>query len=83
MGPSCRFARWGNFPSRCGVYRCSWIAGPSVAQIQFVETHKNDFEDLDRRLVDIVDSVVAGAAKAETRPSPQASAPRTVPMASP
>jgi cell division initiation protein len=48
------------------------------AQIQFVETHKSDFDDLDRRLVDIVDTVVAGASKAETRPSPQASAPRTV-----
>jgi cell division initiation protein len=46
------------------------------AQIQFVETHQNDFEDLDRRLVDIVDSVVAGAVRAETRPSPMAAAPR-------
>ena len=26
------------------------------AQIQFVETHRNDFEDLDKRLVDMVDS---------------------------
>jgi cell division initiation protein len=46
------------------------------AQIQFVETHKSDFEDLDRRLVDIADSVMAGAAKAETRPSFQAQAPK-------
>jgi cell division initiation protein len=31
------------------------------AQIRFVDTHESDFEELDRRLVDIVDSVVTGA----------------------
>jgi cell division initiation protein len=31
------------------------------AQIQFVESHRNDFEDLDNRLTNIVDSVVATA----------------------
>ena len=31
------------------------------AQIKFVETHASDFEDLDNRLTDIVDSVVATA----------------------
>jgi len=31
------------------------------AQIQFVETHESDFEDLDKRLTDIVDSVVSSA----------------------
>jgi len=46
------------------------------AQIQFVESHKSDFEDLDRRLVDIVDSVVSGAVAAEIKPSPQAEAPK-------
>jgi cell division initiation protein len=34
------------------------------AQIQFVDTHKSDFEDLDRRLTDIVDSVVTRTATA-------------------
>ena len=33
------------------------------AQVQFVETHESDFEDLDNRLTDIVDSVVATAGK--------------------
>jgi vacuolar-type H+-ATPase subunit H len=28
------------------------------AQIQFIDTHRSDFEDLDRRLTDIVDTVV-------------------------
>ena len=31
------------------------------AQIKFVETHESDFEDLDNRLTDIVDSVVSSA----------------------
>lgn len=31
------------------------------AQIKFVDTHENDFEDLDKRLTSIVDSVVATA----------------------
>ncbi len=33
------------------------------AQIQFVETHESDFEDLDNRLTDIVDSVVSTAGR--------------------
>ena len=33
------------------------------AQIQFVETHESDFEDLDNRLTNIVDSVVSTAGR--------------------
>jgi len=33
----------------------------AAAQIKFVETHEHDFEDLDKRLTKIVDSVVATA----------------------
>ncbi|MDX2473969.1 MAG: hypothetical protein QNL91_09680, partial [Candidatus Krumholzibacteria bacterium] len=33
--------------------------GLAEAQISFIDTHESDFEDLDRRLVDIVDSVVS------------------------
>jgi len=33
------------------------------AQVQFVETHESDFEDLDKRLTNIVDSVVATAGR--------------------
>jgi len=42
------------------------------SQIQFIDAHRHDFEDLDKRLVDMVDSVVAGAdnhaAQAEGNP---------------
>ncbi len=34
--------------------------GLAEAQISFIETHKDDFADLDQRLIDMVDSVVAG-----------------------
>ncbi len=34
--------------------------GLAEAQIQFIETHKDDFADLDQRLIDMVDSVVDG-----------------------
>ena len=42
------------------------------AQIQFVETHESDFEDLDNRLTNIVDSVVstAGQARRKTEVKP-------------
>ncbi len=33
--------------------------GLAEAQINFIDTHESDFEDLDKRLVDIVDTVVA------------------------
>ncbi|MDX2472772.1 MAG: DivIVA domain-containing protein, partial [Candidatus Krumholzibacteria bacterium] len=40
--------------------------GLAEAQISFIDTHESDFEDLDKRLVDIVDSVVSDTvAKAE------------------
>jgi cell division initiation protein len=34
------------------------------SQVQFVETHESDFEDLDKRLTDMVDSVFATAGQA-------------------
>jgi cell division initiation protein len=34
--------------------------GLAEAQISFIETHKDDFADLDQRLIDMVDSVVDG-----------------------
>ena len=34
--------------------------GLAEAQINFIETHKDDFSDLDQRLIDMVDSVVGG-----------------------
>ncbi len=40
--------------------------GLAEAQIAFIESHKNDFADLDRRLVDLVDSVVEGTINSET-----------------
>jgi cell division initiation protein len=39
----------------------------AAAQIKFVETHENDFEDLDKRLTKIVDSVVATATHTRRR----------------
>jgi cell division initiation protein len=49
------------------------------AQIQFVESHQNDFEDLDKRLTNIVDSVVATAThtRRKTDPKPDFSNPET------
>ncbi len=46
--------------------------GLAEAQISFIETHKDDFADLDKRLMDMVDSVVDGpvqthGAKIESR----------------
>lgn len=35
--------------------------GLAEAQIRFIDTHESDFEDLDKRLVDIVDNVVTSA----------------------
>ena len=40
--------------------------GLAEAQIAFIESHKNDFADLDKRLVDLVDSVVEGSINSET-----------------
>ena len=34
--------------------------GLAQAQIEFIASHKNDFEDLDKRMVEMVDSVIAG-----------------------
>ena len=45
--------------------------GLAEAQINFIETHKDDFSDLDQRLIDMVDSVVGGntqAYKVESTP---------------
>lgn len=53
------------------------------AQIQFIDTHRTDFEDLDRRLTDIVDSVVtrtgtaAPGGRYEAPSAPRAAAPQT------
>ncbi len=66
--------------------------GLAEAQIQFIDTHESDFEDLDKRLVDIVDTVVTRttvdetsfAPTSPTSPiSPTAPVARTVPTASP
>ncbi len=35
--------------------------GLAEAQISFIDTHESDFDDLDKRLVDIVDNVVTSA----------------------
>jgi cell division initiation protein len=48
------------------------------AQIQFVETHESDFEDLDNRLTNIVDSVVATAGLTRRKSDP---APAYIPKA--
>ncbi len=39
--------------------------GLAEAQIGFIDAHESDFEDLDRRLVDIVDNVVTGVTTRE------------------
>lgn len=52
------------------------------AQITFVDNHESDFEDLDRRLVDIVDSVVTStAAKLDATAKPAAGRDRAAPAA--
>ncbi len=64
------------------------------AQIQFVDTHRNDFQDLDKRLISMVDAVLEGVGDAAAKPAPavrpqakaapQAAAPKaTVPTAAP
>jgi cell division initiation protein len=40
--------------------------GLAESQIAFIEAHRNDFADLDKRLVDLVDSVVDGTINSET-----------------
>ena len=50
--------------------------GLAEAQIRFVETHKTDFEDLDNRLVDIVDNVVSGATDRRTAATQRPAAPK-------
>ncbi len=56
--------------------------GLAEAQIAFVETHKNDFADLDKRLVDMVDSVVDGtmASEREKRQQMRPAAPTPMPI---
>ncbi len=56
--------------------------GLAEAQIAFIESHKNDFADLDKRLVDLMDSVVDGAISSETEVRLQAPA-RTEPAPPP
>ncbi len=43
--------------------------GLAEAQINFIDTHESDFEDLDKRLVDIVDNVVTSATTREVMPA--------------
>jgi len=50
------------------------------AQIQFIDTHRSDFEDLDRRLTDIVDSVVTRTGTAEA-PAPATPTAKAAPAA--
>jgi len=50
------------------------------AQVQFVETHQSDFEDLDNRLTNIVDSVVATAGRTRRKTDQQ---PVTIPEMTP
>jgi cell division initiation protein len=56
--------------------------GLAEAQIAFVETHKNDFADLDKRLVDMVDSVVDGtmASERDKRQQMRSAAPAPLPI---
>jgi cell division initiation protein len=54
------------------------------AQIQFVETHESDFEDLDNRLTNIVDSVVSTAGRTRrSTDNPQDISPAATPKAAP
>lgn len=45
--------------------------GLAEAQINFIDTHESDFEDLDKRLVDIVDNVVTSTGSPEEAVVPQ------------
>ena len=49
--------------------------GLAEAQISFIETHRNDFADLDKRLVDMMDSVVDGTINSEAEAKFSSSAP--------
>lgn len=51
-------------------------------QIQFVENHRSDFDDLDKRLIDMVDTAIEGMG-ARTFPSAGEPAPPTAPTAAP
>ncbi|MCK9995171.1 MAG: DivIVA domain-containing protein [Candidatus Krumholzibacteria bacterium] len=54
------------------------------AQIQFVETHESDFEDLDNRLTNIVDSVVSTAGRTRrSTDKPHDITPEATPKATP
>lgn len=55
--------------------------GLAEAQIQFVDTHISDFDDLDKRLVNIVDNVVTSTMAKKTSTAPVAAA--TVPNSAP
>ncbi|RKZ11479.1 hypothetical protein DRQ50_13540, partial [bacterium] len=51
-------------------------------QIQFVESHRSDFDDLDRRLIDMVDTAIAGVgAHAAPSAAELTSVPTAVPTA--
>lgn len=51
------------------------------AQIQFIDTHRSDFEDLDRRLTDIVDTVVTRTGPAAPTARSESPAPPAAPTA--
>ena len=51
-------------------------------QIQFVECHRSDFDDLDRRLIDMVDSAIEGMG-AHAAPSAAEVAPQAAPAVAP
>ena len=53
------------------------------AQIQFVETHESDFEDLDNRLTNIVDSVVSTVGRTRRSTDTPAQAARPPPGSRP
>ncbi len=39
------------------------------AQINFIETHRNDFQDLDKRLISMVDAVLEGVGESARKPA--------------
>lgn len=50
------------------------------AQINFIETHRNDFQDLDKRLISMVDAVLEGVGESARMPAPDLrSQPRAAP----
>ncbi len=53
--------------------------GLAQAQIKFIDTHESDFEDLDNRLVDIVDNVVISTTSQHKQAAPVVNA--NIPMA--